>query len=50
MAQLENQLKEKDRVVEEMTVEKRNLEKIKRDQEKQIEALQNDREINTRVN
>lgn len=46
---LENALKEKERVIEEMTIEKRNLEKIKRDQEKQVEVLRNDRDYITRV-
>ncbi len=49
VTQLENLLVEKDRVITELTSEKKNMEKIKRDQEKQIGVLQNDRDYNTRV-
>lgn len=42
-------MKDKERVIEEMMIEKRNLEKIKRDQEKQIEVLRDDRGYLTRV-
>ena len=49
MTKLENQLREKERVIDEMTVEKRNLEKIKRDQEKQMDILKNERDYITRV-
>lgn len=49
VTKLENAMREKERVIEEMTVEKRNLEKIKRDQEKQIEVLKNERDYITRV-
>lgn len=49
VTKLENLLREKDRVIEEMTVEKRNLEKIKRDQEKQLDIIKNERDYMTKV-
>ena len=50
VTELENLIVEKDRVINELTTEKKNIEKIKRDQERQIGVLQNDRDYNTRVN
>ena len=49
VTELENLIVEKDRVINELTTEKKNIEKIKRDQERQIGVLQNDRDYNTRV-
>ena len=49
VTELENLVAEKDRVITELTSTKKSIEKIKRDQEKQIGLLQNDRDFNTRV-
>ena len=49
MTKLENALRDKERVIDEMTVEKRNMDKIKRDQEKQIDTLRNERDYITKV-
>ena len=49
VTELENLVAEKDRVITELTSTKKSIDKIKRDQEKQIGLLQNDRDFNTRV-
>ena len=49
MTKLEDMLRDKERVIEELIVEKRNLEKLKRDQEKQMFMLKNERDFTAHV-
>ena len=49
VSQLENELKDKERIINESALEKRNLEKIKRDQEKQLQVYAMDNDHTSRV-
>ena len=50
MAKIENSLKEKERIIEQLQIDKKDLEKVKRDQEKSLEILQDERKFIAQVN
>ena len=50
MAKIENSLKEKERIIDQLQIDKKDLEKVKRDQEKSLEILQDERKFIAQVN
>ena len=46
---MENLIKEKDKIIEDMGIEKKSLEKIKRDQERDIKDLASEKDIQQQV-
>ena len=49
LAKIENSLKEKERLIEQLQMDKRDLEKVKRDQEKSLEIFQDERKFIAQV-
>ena len=49
LTKIENILKERERIIEKLQLDKKDLEKIKRDQEKSLEALQDERKFIAQV-
>ena len=47
---MENLLKEKERLIEQLQMDKKDLEKVKRDQEKSLEIFQDERKFIAQVN
>ena len=49
LTKIENILKERERIIDQLQMDKKDLEKIKRDQEKSLETLQDERKFIAQV-